>query len=769
MLVVYAGASWIILEVTGVFIEQLGLPPWFFPGAILLLIIGLVVILATAWVQSRPSPESVADQPTPWEVDLVDLRQSVTRGRLPHLNWARAILGGVFAFSLLFGFAGLYVLLTGEAPSLPGPKEAEAAAAPGIAVLPFRVVGQDLELWREGMVDLLSTNLDGAAGFRTSDPRTLLNRWRRQVGEGLDHPDLDVALEIARSVDASYAIMGSAVDLGTGVRLSAEVYDLATGDRIGRARLEGSADSVLVLVDRLSIDLFREIAELGPQELPDFDVREVTTTSLPALKAYLAGEQKFRRGQWDEAAAEYSRAIEEDSTFALALTRLSRAYGWTEGFSTRVLELSERAARHADRLPTRAALLVRANAELDEGRRSSIETLEELTARYPDDVEAHHSLGEAYYHLGGRALHTLDEAREAFRKAIELDPSYSPAYIHLIEDAFHRRDSADVRALLETYRGYSPASPQAVASSLLRDLAWGDAQEREAARVALDTASASTLNDIAFHATIAGAYPWEAALLAARERAEDRHPDDGHEGHLRLFHEFTQRGRLEESRDALVEFLIGQWGYPPPVAEDAASIWFSLLGYPTPEPSRELSSFPNEFARWTHAVHAADDGRTSILDEAITAYETEAEAAAAAGNEPRRLNQGSFAQGLRVYRALARGDVEAAAAEYRKPMPRAAPWMIGLLRYSIGKAYLEQGNAAEAVPYLRSLSTFFEVHVPSQYYLGEAYEALGDREKARLNYASFLRWWEEADSELEPWKDRAREALERLTRESRVE
>jgi predicted Zn-dependent protease len=157
------------------------------------------------------------------------------------------------------------------------------------------------------------------------------------------------------------------------------------------------------------------------------------------------------------------------------------------------------------------------------------------------------------------------------------------------------------------------------------------------------------------------------------------------------------------------------------------------------------------------------------MDEAIAAYEAQAEEAAAAGNEPLRLNRGSYAQGLRTYRALARGDVELAVAEYEKPMPRAAGWMMGLLRYSIGVAYLEQGNAAEAVPYLRSMSTFFEAYVPSRYYLGEAYEALGDPEKARLEYASFLRWWEEADPELDLWKERAQRALERLARESRVE
>lgn len=47
---IYAAASWAILEVTDVFIDEQGLPPWFFPAAIVLLLIGLAVVTATAIV-----------------------------------------------------------------------------------------------------------------------------------------------------------------------------------------------------------------------------------------------------------------------------------------------------------------------------------------------------------------------------------------------------------------------------------------------------------------------------------------------------------------------------------------------------------------------------------------------------------------------------------------------------------------------------------------------------------------------------------------------
>lgn len=112
------------------------------------------------------------------------------------------------------------------------------------------------------------------------------------------------------------------------------------------------------------------------------------------------------------------------------------------------------------------------------------------------------------------------------------------------------------------------------------------------------------------------------------------------------------------------------------------------------------------------------------------------------------------------------GDVEVADEEYQKPLAGLPGWATGTVRFAIGTAYLEAGKPTEAVRYLRTFNRHTEAHVPSLYYLGEAYEALGDVEKARLNYAAFVRWWENADPELQPWVERARQSLERLTAES---
>jgi tetratricopeptide (TPR) repeat protein len=442
VLAVYAAASWAILQASSLLRQELDLPHWLTPVAIVLLAIGLVILTATAWVQSLPHTAARAQAeeiPSSWEIDLGDMRESVARGRLPHLTWARAILGGVVAFSLLFGLAGIFVLTKERGGSL-GPKEAVAgAAAPGIAVLPLSVRGAGLDVWREGMVDVLSTNLDGVAGLRAIDSRTVLARWREQV-PGKEAPDLDTSLAVARRTGARYALVGNALATGLQIRFAAEIYDVESRRDLGKSEVIGPADSVLSLVNRLSIEALRAIAQGEPGDLSRVDLARVTTSSLPALKAYLDGEVLFRRSDFEGAIAAYQRAVDADSTFALALHRLSLAYGWSEGITSDLpTAFDERAARFADRLPERDRVLVQANLALDRGTLDGLEPLRQIVRRYPDDAEAWYILGDTYVHLGPAALVDREESDRAFSHAMRLDPSFSPAYIHPMELAFEAR------------------------------------------------------------------------------------------------------------------------------------------------------------------------------------------------------------------------------------------------------------------------------------------------------------------------------------------
>src|SRR2546429_754500 len=340
-----------------------------------------------------------------------------------------------------------------------------APTVPGntLAVLPFRVAGPDSGVWREGLVDLLSINLDGAPGVRVIAPRTVLSRWNADVGRRADVVDQDAALGVARAVGARFALTGSLVGGTRSVRLSAGIRDLRRGTDLGTEQVEGSADSVPALVDRLTVLLLRAGLVPDSAALPSFDLARPTTTSLVALKAFLAGERFFRRAQPRQAEAEVKRAVEAASTVALAWSRLSAAAGWTASPHSPELSAFDSAAlRFAGRLPVREALLLQASAAVNEWRPDAVTLLQDLVGREPEDAEAWYLLGDACFHLGHFSFLPLDSMVQPLQRAIALDSSFSPAYLHLVEYAFRQGDSATARTLIDRLRRMTPQSPQPV-------------------------------------------------------------------------------------------------------------------------------------------------------------------------------------------------------------------------------------------------------------------------------------------------------------------
>ena len=73
------------------------------------LVIGLPVVLATAFIQNRRAEPESAESPKPAGPEGAVADREARPFFL--FTWRNSILGGVLAFCLLFGFAGLYVVI----------------------------------------------------------------------------------------------------------------------------------------------------------------------------------------------------------------------------------------------------------------------------------------------------------------------------------------------------------------------------------------------------------------------------------------------------------------------------------------------------------------------------------------------------------------------------------------------------------------------------------------------------------------------------------
>lgn len=766
--IVYLGVSWLLLQTTGLFIDSFGLPEWAMPAAALLLVIGLVVIGATAWVQSHPQTTARAragELPPAHALDVGGLTRSVRRGEMPHLTWGRAAVGGMFAFSLLFGIAGLYVVVKDKGESF-SPQEAIAeSAAPGIAVLPFATQGPGLDVWREGMVDMLGTSLDGAAGLRAIDSRTVLARWREVVGDGAS-ADLAAALDVGRRAGARYVLVGSAVGVGDEIRLSAEVYDAEDGSDLGQGQVIGPADSVFSLVDRLSIEVLRAVLQGREGALPRVNLARVTTSSLPALKAYLEGEVLFRRGDFEAAIPAYERAVEADSTFALANYRLATSYGWAESILSDLAEGAiERAVRYADRLPEREAVLLKADRALHHGTLEGLEPLDLAVRRYPDDPEAWYLLGETYFHLGRQALVPPEKAEEAFAHAVRLDPQFLPAYIHRIDYAFLTDDSARAAALIDSVARLVPESEGVGETRTIYDLAFGDPAARSRALAAMDTISRGLVPIALQNLYHPGLRDIQAEIyrIAIRKADANRVATPTILLAINLF----DRGKMS----AGLETVDGP-GFPPGPRGPVLFV-AHLQGLPIPAErlDRELDpaaidpSDAENPAVWLFfaGAWAAEQGREADraaargkLRDLAAQLRVEGDSASARFAD----GAGRALDGLLAWR---RGRPEEAVNFLKEARTQATGFqgqeaVSYTIRWWLGEVTAEMGRLDESERYFASM--WLDPLAARR--LGDLYMEMEEYEKARQSYEMFLTAWRDADPALQPMVVRARQAVASL-------
>ena len=367
-------------------------------------------------------------------------REPVRRGR-----WLAA--GGVVAAALALSLAWLG-----------GRTRHVAANRQVVAIAPFRVTGADssLSYLREGMVDLLATKLGGTTGLRPADPRTLLAAWA-QAGRGNDLLESD-AVRVAGDVGAGRLVEGEVVGSGPHLTVSARILDVPAGTTSARASAEGSADSLPQLVDRLAANLLALEAGEDEQRLA-----ALTSTSLPALRAYLDGEALLRRGAFRDAERKFLDALALDTTFAVAGIGAARANEWYSSDETAAVA----AWRHRGRLSRRDLALLetilgpRYPAPSSMG--DQIKAAERLVALAPDSPDAWYKLGDFLFHFGSLAglTDTYRRAAAAFDRSLSLDSTYAPTIQHLSEIAAGLDDSAGVRRGLTLLNRLDSVSPNA--------------------------------------------------------------------------------------------------------------------------------------------------------------------------------------------------------------------------------------------------------------------------------------------------------------------
>jgi eukaryotic-like serine/threonine-protein kinase len=322
-----------------------------------------------------------------------------------------------------------------------------------VAVVPFRIGGAApaLGYLREGMIDLVAARLTGQGGARAADPGSVMAAWRQAGGSETGDLPSRAVLDLARRLGAAQVLVGGVVGTPDHIALNASLLPVQGGSARAEAKVEGVADSLPQLVDRLIAQLITEEAETSR------GLEGLVNRPLPALRLYLEAQAAYRRGDYPDAVVRYERALDLDSTFAMAGLRLASAAGWTTapGAGRRGLEL---AWHSRDRLSPRDQALLQANLGPDYPNTSRlaqhVAAWERAVELAPDQAERWYELGDEYFHEGSylEIESTWRRAGDAFRRAAALDSGTAPLG-HLLELAIlEGDDTVAVRRLGALYQ-----------------------------------------------------------------------------------------------------------------------------------------------------------------------------------------------------------------------------------------------------------------------------------------------------------------------------
>lgn len=748
VLLIYLTASWVVYQVALDLAEGLGLPEWVPPTVLILLMVGLPVVLATAFIQEGVPDGGRSDSSaeTPVGAAPPDALAPADGGLAQRFTWRNAAIGGIGAFALLgialAVFAGGRLLGIGPGATLLG--KGALGEDPRIVLADFESQEEDLAV-AEMITEALRVDLEQSPVVELASPRTVRGALERMMARGeevrLTGP---IALEVARREGVGAVLVGELHRAGAAFVISARLLGPGTEEALASFRSSARDSSeIIAAVDELSSDIRARIGESLASIRRSPPLERVTTASLAALESYTTAMRLLlAEPESPRAIALLEEAIRADTAFAMAMLQLAWVDYWGDEVRDEAgRELIARAHRHRDRLSPRERLFAEAEYQRQVLRdpRGEREALDRLLSEFPDDrdglirsVWAHEANGE------------VTAAREDLRTLLTVDSTSALAVELIAVVAAAEGDYDAAERAVDRYETLAP-SDSMYPLVLRADLA--------AARGDLDAAEAlySRLRDTG-RGTVyeARAIDWGLSQLARMRGNLGRYITLEREA-ARL----TGVPETERRLDSLIVPVRVRAWFGAPFQEDLAALRRGLAdglvdaldgASPTLLDLSATLALAGDAAgarryldRWLAEADSID-----LTAETLSVWNARGEIAMAEGRGDDALEAFLAA---RIWPCASCRQVDIGRAHElagRADAARAA-YTAFLDGKGMNRIFLESNQLAIALQRLASLD-----------------EAAGNTERARLLYARFLELWEDADPDLQPQVDAARRSLQRL-------
>ena len=559
-----------------------------------------------------------------------------------------------------------------------------------------------------------------------------------------------LATKIALRAGAGTMLLGSVLQAQPTMTVTTRLIEVQSGKILKSQRMTGIPSSqIFTVVDSLAIQIQADL-NVGSAGKEVKSVADVTTKSPEAYRAYVEGVELLNRQMWSKHLAAFRRAVELDSTFAmahLALGNLKKAW-----------ELR-------DRVTERERLLIEAAYEKKTAKR--VELLESMIQKYPHEHRTYGMLVDAYVELD-----KYDDLTFALERGLKMLPQDRLMWNALSYTYSWRGRRTDAMNSLQSYLAVAPAEAGPCDSKGEIHLFSGEVDS------AVHWFRRSESFEPGFSSDKLGAISLLRQQYADAQKylATSEERLLGRDAEVKSQLITMYQGRLRESRGQIRK-IIALSSEQFESREILTMINFELRDHRAMlEDARILSDSlkknPNDkiYGRDLLAFAYLKTGNKKMYDGVMKELQSALEAENREGQRRykyiealRSYEEGSYQKAIEIMTSLTT----------LTHLVRVAP------NYFLAVSHLKAGDLSAAIDELNRLTSWIPTSGPWQgarplatawywpiaaakahYWLGVAYEQQGNKQDAIKSYEKFLEIWKDADFESLELKD----AKTRLTK-----
>jgi serine/threonine protein kinase/Flp pilus assembly protein TadD len=654
------------------------------------------------------------------------------------------------------------------------PEKKAIAEENSLAIMYFEnmVDKEDSERLGEIVTNLLITDLCESEYMRVVSSQRLYDILKLLGREGEKKIDREVATQVATKAGAKWMLLGNVLQVEPEIILTSQLVDVGSGRVAAAQRITGqTGEKIFSMVDKLTVEIKKDLSlPAVAQQEPDPYVADVTTHSPEAYRYYLEGIDYANKYYSKEAKESFKKALEYDSTFAMAYFRLS---DWTSGSESK--KMIAKAVEYSDRVSQKEKHYIKAyEAFASGGWDKYVKELHKLVERYPEEKEAFLELGRYY---SSSSLFELDQGIYYLNKAIDIDPLYKMAYNSL---AYAYTWTGDFEKSIWAINKYISLAPEEANPYDSRGeiYAWFGKidQAIESFKKALEIKPDYRGSLVSLGHMYLFKREYAKAESCYKELASSSEKGTRSYGRTCLALIPLYQGKFEEALTILDN------GIAADKMEQVERVLFSAknnLKLEIYRQKKELNralkesemrmeifreDFPDEinYERMHYARFLGENNDFEKAEEVAKACKKDIEE-----KDPTEISKYWWIVGCIEF---ARGNFEESLTNFRKAAQVYQPlWQ----RYPLARVYLETGRLGEAVAeFEKAVSRYDESRawnaiwaVKAHYFLGLAYEKSGWNKKAIEQYEEFLEIWKDADPGIPEVED-AKERLEKLKAKS---